>query len=206
MIVAGLTGGIGSGKSVAARLFRERGAAVISADEIAHRTIRRGGPAYDPVVALFGEGILSPDGEIDRKRLAAIVFDDPERREKLNRIVHPLVFRQAERLIEEIRRERPDAVVVFEVPLLIESGGHRRVDRVVAVTAARALRVRRLVQRDRLTQEQAEKRIDAQMPDEEKARFADYVIDGDRPIGEIEKQVDEIYRALVRIEHGERSN
>jgi dephospho-CoA kinase len=199
MIVAGLTGGIGSGKSTVARFFEEQGAVVINADEMAHRAIRRGSAAYDRVVSLFGKDILDPDGEIDRKNLGKIVFDDPNLLLELNRIVHPIVFEAWRRKKEKIAGDTPDAVVIFEVPLLVESGAHRMVDRVIVVRTERETQIRRLMSRDRIPRKEAEKRIDAQMSLEEKLRFADAIIDGDRDLEEVQKQVGKIYEELKRM-------
>ena len=117
MIWVGLTGGIASGKSTVARLFRNAGAAVIDADEIAHGVIRKGGPAYAPVVESFGAGILDPDGEIDRRHLGEIVFKDPDRRARLNQLVHPHVFVQAEAARRSMAAAAPAAEILNDVPL-----------------------------------------------------------------------------------------
>jgi dephospho-CoA kinase len=196
MIWVGLTGGIASGKSTVSRLFREAGAFIIDADEIAHDVIRKGGPAYAPVVEAFGPDILDETGEIDRKRLGAIVFQDAHQRERLNRLVHPHVYARAETERKAIAAAYPDAVILFDVPLLIETGAHREMDQVILVYVDRATQIDRLMKRDRLTREEAERRIDAQMPLDEKRRFADEVIDTRVPLPGVESAVRSLYRRL----------
>lgn len=196
MIWVGLTGGIASGKSTVSRLFRDAGAFIIDADEIAHEVIRRGGPAYASVVEAFGPGILGGDGEIDRRRLGEIVFTDAGRREALNRLIHPHVFERAEAARRAIAAAHPEAVILFDVPLLIETGAHDEMDAVVLVYVDRAAQAARLMQRDRLTREEAERRIDAQMPLDEKRRFADMVIDTRASMEEIERSVKILYQQL----------
>lgn len=196
MIWVGLTGGIASGKSTVSRLFREAGAFVIDADEIAHAVIRRGAPAYDGVVEAFGAVILDKKGEIDRKRLGEIVFNDARRRERLNQLVHPHVYAQAEKEKRAIAAAHPEAVILFDVPLLIETGVHREMDRVIVVYVDRATQIDRLIQRDGLTREEAERRIDAQMPLDEKRRFADEIIDTRVPWPGVEGAVRSLYQRL----------
>lgn len=198
MIWVGLTGGIASGKSVVARFLREAGAFVIDADEIAHAVIRKGGPAYGPVVEAFGEEILDPSGEIDRKHLGELVFRDAAKRARLNRLVHPHVFDRAVAEREEIARRNPKGVIVFDVPLLIETDVHREMDWVLLAYASRETRIDRLIRRNRLTRDEAERRIDAQTPLDEKVRLADEVIDTERPLEAIQKEVVEIYGRLKK--------
>lgn len=196
MIWVGLTGGIASGKSTVSRLFREAGAFVIDADEIAHAIIRKGAPAYAGVVEAFGTAILDKKGEIDRKRLGEIVFNDARRRERLNQLVHPHVYAQAEKEKTAIAAAHPEAVILFDVPLLIETGTHREMDLVIVVYVDRATQIDRLIKRDGLTREEAERRIDAQMPLDEKRRFADEIIDTRVPLPGVEGAVRSLYQRL----------
>lgn len=200
MIVAGLTGGIGSGKSTVSGYFRQRGAEVLDADAIAHRVIEKGTAVYQKILSLFGEEILGRDQQIDRKRLGKIVFNDSMLREKLNQIVHPVVYQEGRQQWERIEKKNPNAVVVFDVPLLVESGGQEQVDKVIVVWVSGDIQTQRLMKRDGVSQEEAEKRIAAQMPLEEKLRYADFTIDGSRPLEEVKKQVIEVYEALKQIE------
>ncbi|MDC4205023.1 MAG: dephospho-CoA kinase [Candidatus Manganitrophus sp.] len=196
MIWVGLTGGIASGKSTVSRLFREAGAFVIDADEIAHAVIRKGAPAYAGVVEAFGAAILDKKGEIDRKRLGEIVFNDARRRERLNQLVHPHVYAQAEKEKRAIAAAHPEAVILFDVPLLIETGAYREMDLVIVVYVDRATQIDRLIKRDGLTREEAERRIDAQMPLDEKRRFADEIIDTRVPLPGVEGAVRSLYQRL----------
>lgn len=196
MIWVGLTGGVASGKSTVSRLFREAGAFVIDADEIAHAVIRKGAPAYAGVVEAFGAGILDKEGEIDRKRLGEIVFNDARRRERLNQLVHPHVYAQAEKEKTAIAAAHPEAVILFDVPLLIETGAHREMDRVIVVYVDRATQIDRLIKRDGLTREESERRIGAQMPLDEKRRLADEIIDTRVPLLEVEGAVRSLYQRL----------
>lgn len=196
MIWVGLTGGIASGKSTVSRLFREAGAFVIDADEIAHAVIRRGAPAYAGVVEAFGAVILDKKGEIDRKRLGEIVFNDARQRERLNQLVHPHVYARAEKEKRALAAAHPEAVILFDVPLLIETGSYREMDRVIVVYVDRATQIDRLIKRDRLTLEEAERRIDAQMPLDEKRRFADEIIDTRVPLPGVEGAVRTLYQRL----------
>lgn len=200
MILAGLTGGIASGKSVVSRLFREEGAHIIDADQIAHEVIAPKGRAWENIVDVFGKGILLPDGSIDRKVLGAIVFDDPEKREQLNAIVHPRVFAEEEKRRKEIEKENPHAVVLFDVPLLIETGSYELMDKVILVYVDKALQIKRLMERDHLSKEESLKRIAAQMPLVKKKPYADYIIDGSKSLEKIQKRVNEIYVDLCRIQ------
>jgi len=196
MVWVGLTGGIASGKSTVSRFFREAGAFVIDADEIAHAVIRKGEPAYAGVVEAFGAGILNKTGEIDRKRLGEIVFNDAARRERLNQLVHPHVYARAETEKKAIAAAHPEGVILFDVPLLIETGAHQEMDRVILVYVDRATQIDRLIKRDGLTREEAERRIDAQMPLDEKRRFADEIIDTRLPLPGVESAVRSLYRRL----------
>lgn len=196
MIWVGLTGGIASGKSTVSRLFQEAGAFVIDADEIAHAVIRKGAPAYAGIVEAFGAVILDKKGEIDRKRLGEIVFNDARRRERLNQLVHPHVYAQAEKEKTAIAAAHPEAVILFDVPLLIETGSHREMDLVIVVYVDRATQIDRLIKRDGLTREEAERRIDAQMPLDEKRRFADEIIDTRVPLPGVEGAVRSLYQRL----------
>ncbi len=196
MIWVGLTGGIASGKSTVSRLFREAGAFVVDADEIAHEVIRKGAPAYAPVVEAFGAGILDETGEIDRKRLGEIVFQDARRRERLNQLIHPHVFARAEAKKRAMTAAHPGAVILFDVPLLIETGAHLKMDRVILAYVDRATQIDRVMKRDGLAREEAERRIDAQAPLDEKRRLADEIIDTRAPLPAIEAAVRALYRRL----------
>ena len=194
MLLVGLTGGIGTGKSTVARMLARRGAVVVDADELARRAVAPGTPGHAEVVARFGRDILAPDGSIDRKRLADVVFSDPAARRDLEAIVHPEVARMFAE--EAARHLGTDHVVVYVAPLLVETGRADEFDVLVVVTAPEEAQVERLVRERGMTEEEVRARIAAQLPQEEKAARADVVLDNGGPLEELERQVDELWRAL----------
>jgi dephospho-CoA kinase len=198
MIAVGLTGGIACGKSTVAEMFRDVGAYVIDADRLAREALAPGSAGARAVARAFGRG-AAPDGVVDRARLAALVFGHPRRRKRLEAIVHPRVFAAERRLTAEIAARDPDAVVVFDAALLIESGAHRRMDAVVVVTADQRTQIARLTARDGLSRAEALARINSQWPLAAKRKAADYVIDGRRPKAEIRRLVRGLYHDLLHM-------
>jgi len=177
MRVIGLTGGIASGKTTVSSILKDLGAVVIDADEVARRVVEPGQPAWQDILATFGPGVLNDDRTLNRPALAARVFGDPELLQKLNRITHPRVREYIEQKLAYLREQRPDAVVVLDVPLLYESGMDKMADEVWVVWVDEEVELARLMERDGLAREDALKRLRAQMPLREKARRADRVID-----------------------------
>jgi dephospho-CoA kinase len=194
----GLTGGAGSGKSTVAAMFAELGARVIDADRVAHEVIRSPQAAYHEIVREFGFEILDSEGEIDRKRYAAIVFANPEKLKILNAIVHPRVIERIEHLAEGFLLADPEAVVIVDAALLYEAGYADRFNKIIVAWSRPEQQIERLMARMRLTREQAELRIAAQMPAEEKRRRADYLIDCSDTVEETRKQVETLYAELLR--------
>jgi dephospho-CoA kinase len=175
MLRVGLTGGIGCGKSTVAAMMAELGCHVLNADKMAHALIAPGEPAYDDVVGKFGKHILAPDGSVDRGRLAAVVFADTDKLTALNAIVHPRVLRELDRELDRLARLDPHGVGVVEAALLIESGYHKTLDRIIVVTCTREQQLERLTNSTLgrgMSGEQAEQRIASQMPVEEKRKQA----------------------------------
>ncbi len=199
MLKVGLTGGIGSGKSEVARLLAAHGAIVVDADWIAREVVEPGTPGLARVVEEFGSGVLRPDGSLDREKLAGIVFADSERLQALNRIVHPLVRERTEELVAQAP---PDAVVVHDVPLLVENRMAPLYDLVVVVDAPVETQVERLVRRRGMTEEAARARIAAQASREERRAVADVVIDNSGSLADLKRQVDELWVELVRRARG----
>ncbi len=193
MLRIGLTGGIGSGKSTVAGLLAARGARIVDADRIAREVVEPGTPGLDAVVAAFGAGVLTPEGALDRPALAAVVFADPDARRRLDGIVHPLVRARAAELVAAAP---PDAVVVQDVPLLVETGQGASYDLVLVVQADLATRVRRLVGRG-LSEDDARARIAAQATDEQRRAVADVVLDNSGTVEELEAQVDRFWSERV---------
>jgi dephospho-CoA kinase len=189
----GLTGGIGSGKSTVAGLLAARGARIVDADRIAREVVAPGSAGLAAVVAAFGSGVLTEDGALDRPALAAVVFSDPQARARLDGIVHPLVRARAAELVAEAPA---DAVVVQDVPLLVETGQAASYDLVLVVEADLETRVRRLVQRG-LGADDARARIAAQATDEQRRAVADVVLDNSGTPEELEAQVDRFWTERV---------
>ncbi len=193
-MVLGVTGGIATGKSNVAGMFRALGAVVVSADELAREVVVPGAAALPKLVERFGESILLGDGTLNRKALAEIIFADPEARVALNAIMHPAIADLAEQRLWELSRGQ--GLVVYEAPLLFEAGAEGRVDAVLVVTADEQQQVRRLMARDEIGELAARARIAAQMPLAEKVRRADYVIDNSGTLLQAEAQVRELFGRL----------
>ncbi|MGH9668454.1 MAG: dephospho-CoA kinase, partial [Bryobacteraceae bacterium] len=175
MLRVGLTGGLASGKSFVAKALAGLGCFVIHADELGHQVLRRGGEAYDAVIAEFGPSILDPEGEIDRRKLAAIVFNDPAKLAALNRFVHPPVRARERQLAEEFTLHNPAGIVVIEAAILIETGAWKNYDRLIVAICEPDQQVERAIHRDAITREEAEARLRRQLPLKEKVKFAHYV-------------------------------
>jgi dephospho-CoA kinase len=196
VILVGLTGNIASGKSTVARLLSERGATIIDADVLARRAVERSTPAHGKIVRRWGDAVLAPDGHLDRAALRGIVFGDPDQLEELNQIVHPEVERLRERLLNEAE-QRGDRVVVCDIPLLFEAHMTERFDRIVLVDAPRPLRLERLVKDRGLHETDAMGMIAAQMPAELKRARADFIIENDGTLAELEARVQEVWEQLM---------
>jgi dephospho-CoA kinase len=197
----GLTGGIACGKSLVAQCLRTLGASIIDADELAHRLLEPGQPGYTAVVEAFGSSILEPrEGSsqppINRRRLGTLVFADAAQRRRLEALLHPLIFAEADRQRTALEAANPAAVIVFVAPLLFETGADRHVDRTIAVVADEATQASRMIARDGLSREEALQRIRAQWPVMEKQRRANEIIDGARPPDEVRQRVAELYKKL----------
>ena len=190
MTVLGLTGSFGSGKSVVARMFAALGAIIIDADEIAKEVVKPGTPAFQEIVQAFGREVVDEQGALDRKRLAAMVFQDAAKREMLNRIVHPRVRK---RELELLSQYKDNPLVVLSVPLLFENNMEHLVDKVVVVVVNEAERMRRLTeQQEGLTPDEIQRRLQAQMPQEEKRKRANFVIDNSGSLEEAQAQVKQL--------------
>jgi dephospho-CoA kinase len=195
MILIGLTGNIGCGKSTVAQMLSERGTTIIDADVLARRAVELGTAAYDQIVKRWGPAVLAADGHLDRAALRRIVFSDHEQLEELNQIVHPEVERLRNRLVDRARK-RGDRLVVCDIPLLFERHMTDRFDRIILVDANRALRLERLVKDRGLDEAEAMEMIAAQMPAELKRARADFVIDNDGTLTQLERRVQDVWTAL----------
>lgn len=178
MVLVGLTGGVATGKSTVASMFKRCGAVIIDADALARSVVEPGKPAWREIVKSFGKTVLNPDRTINRRVLGGIVFRDPAKLRRLERIVHPRVSRAQRRLVQSAFARNPRAVVVYDVPLLFEAGIERTVDHIIVVSADRDVQISRLRKRDGLSRADAIRRIKSQMPLAQKRRLADFVLDG----------------------------
>jgi dephospho-CoA kinase len=196
MLKVGLTGSIAVGKSYVLSVLRELGCVTFDADRIAHSVMEPGRVAYEDIVREFGREVLAADSSIDRAKLGPIVFADRERRDRLNQIVHPRVIEEQNRLLAEAEAANPNAIVVVDAALMIESGGYKRFDKLVVVYCDRESQIGRLMRRNQITREDAERRVAAQMSSEEKRRYADYEVNTSGTMEETRRRVIEIYGAL----------
>lgn len=201
MLRVGLTGGLASGKSFVGRELGSLGCLLIKADELGHQVLEPGGEAYDAVIAEFGPGILNADGTIDRRKLGAIVFHQPERLAKLNSMVHPPVRARTQKLIDDFAKDHPDGIAVSEAAILIETGSSRRYDRLIVAVCSAEQQIERAMARDHLTREEVLDRLSRQMPLAEKVKYADYVIDTsgtkERTIDQTRKVFEDLRRVIV---------
>lgn len=196
MLLVGLTGGVAVGKSTVARAFRDCGAHVIDADLLARQVVEPGKPAWRDIVRTFGRDILRPDRSIDRAALGAIVFRDPAQLKRLGEIVHPRVAREQARLTRAIAKQDPKAVVIYDAPVLIEANAHRRMDRLLVVTADRETQIARLRARNGLSRVEALRRIRSQLPLAKKRALADTIIDGTMPRRRLPATIRRLYAEL----------
>lgn len=197
-MIIGLTGGIASGKSLAAKELKRLGAHIIDADEIAKDDVNPGLAAYKDIVKEFGEGILNPDRTINRKALGQIVFSNPKLRERLEQITHPRILKEIDKGIEAIRANHAKAMIVVDAPLLIEIGLYKKMDKVIVIYCDEKTQTERLIKRDGFSVNEAKIRISAQMPLREKKRYADFVIDNSEAQDK-EKTKDEVKKIFKQI-------
>ncbi len=196
MIRAGLTGGLACGKGFVGGVLESLGCFLVRADDLGHRVMSIGGEAYEPVIRHFGKDILESNGEINRKRLAAKVFGDPERLVMLNGLIHPAVFRLEEQFFAEVQSRHPHSIAVVEAAILVETGSYRKFDRLIVIVCTEEQQIARAVDRDGCTPEEVVVRLQRQMPLSEKRKYADYVIDSSGTKQETISQVQEVYKSL----------
>ncbi|MCZ6489020.1 MAG: dephospho-CoA kinase [Acidobacteria bacterium] len=196
MISVGLTGGIGCGKSTVAGMFASLGAVTINSDDIGRTLMQPGNVVYDRIVSGFGSEMVDASGQLDRAKLADIVFHDLEKLKHLSAIVHAPVLREIDRQVQLARRKDPNAVILVESAVLFEAGQNRRFDKMVVVWCNPEQQVERYVAKSRIAVEDVRRRMDAQMPGEEKKRLADFVIDTSGPMEDSEKQSGEVFTQL----------
>ncbi len=204
MLIVGLTGGIASGKSSAGKILAELGAKIVDSDILARVVVEPGRPALEAIVERFGDGVITDDGILDREKLRDVVFNDRKALNDLNAIVHPEVFREIQREIDDYRNSKPKGPLVLDIPLLYESGADAIVDVVVVVYVDRETQIERLMARDGFSREDAENRVDKQMDLEEKKRRADFVIDNSGSFDDLRRETKTVFIKLMGLMSGAR--
>ncbi len=202
MLKVGLTGSIAVGKSFVCGVLSELGCHVLDADQTAREVVEPGTEGLRRIVKEFGREILLPTGRLDRKMLGAIVFSEPGKRQLLNSILHPLIIDEQDKWVESCSSTDPDGIAVIEAALMIESGGYKRFDELIVVWCGSDIQLQRLMKRNSIGLEEAEKMIAAQMPQEEKKRYASFLIDTSGSFDETRIQIEAVYKELRKLEAG----
>lgn len=206
MVIVALTGGIGSGKSTVARMFKDEGAYVIDFDYLARVVVEPDKPAWRDIIDYFGPEILSPDRTLNRSALAEIVFSDVESRKALEGLTHPRIFEESDALVKAIKRKDPSSIVIIDFPLLFELSLNKKFGKVILAYVPRAVQLKRIIKRDGLAREEAEKRLNAQISIEEKRCLSDYIINTEGGLNDTRNQVRKVaheLRELARKEEGD---
>src|SRR5215813_7929260 len=193
MLRVGLTGSIGVGKSFVAGVLAELGCHVLDADQTARAVVEKGAPGLNAVVKAFGENLLHDDGTLDRQKLADIIFTDEAQRELLNSILHPYIIAAQDEQMRRWEKDDPDGIAVIDAALMIESGGYRRFDKLIVVYCRPEIQLQRVITRTGLSDEEALQRINAQMSQDDKKKFADYLIDTSDGFEEARNQTQKVY-------------
>jgi len=199
MLKVGLTGSIAVGKSFVLGVLKELGCHVLDADEVAREVVKPGTAGLRAVVEAFGDEILRADGTLDRSKLGSIVFTDENKRRQINSILHPFIITAQDEELRRLEREDPQSIAVVDAALMIESGGYKRFDKLIVVHCDPEIQLQRLMKRDKLSREDAERRINSQMPQEEKKRYADFLIDTSGPFESTRQQVELAFHELKNI-------
>lgn len=197
MLIVALTGGIATGKSVVAAVFRDLGCYVQNADKIAHQLMEPGQPAWKKIVAHFGKGTLHKDQTVDRSRLGALVFTNEKERRFLNALLHPLVMAKKKEVIRRLRKEGKYKIFISEAALTLEAGFADFYDKIVVVYCPQEMQIQRLIERDKIDRKEAMKKIKAQMSPEDKIKHADYIIDSSGSLAHTVEQTERVFRNLM---------
>jgi dephospho-CoA kinase len=202
MLRVGLTGSIGVGKSFVTSIFEELGCHVLDADQTAREVVMPGTPGLMAITQEFGEEILNPDGTLNRKQLGALVFADESRRQRLNFLLHPFIIARQDEIMRKWEAEDPNGIGIIDAALMIESGGYKRFDKLIVVHCRPEVQLKRLMLRDKLSLEEAQRRISSQMSQEEKQKFADYLIDTSDGFELTRTQIISVHQKLIRVIRG----
>ena len=199
MLKVGLTGSIAVGKSFVLAVFSELGCHVLDADRTAREVVMPGTPGLAQIVREFGEGVLTAEGVLDRQKMASFVFAEEKKRLLLNSIVHPLVFEAQDLWLREREAENPDGIAIIDAALMIESGGYRRFEKLIVVWCEPEIQFERLIKRDRMSEDEAKRRIASQMPQEEKKKYADFLIDTSGGFDATRERCGQVHSELLQI-------
>jgi dephospho-CoA kinase len=202
MLRVGLTGSIGVGKSFVTSVFEELGCHVLDADQTAREVVMPDTPGLKAITQEFGEEILNPDGTLNRKQLGALVFADENRRQRLNHILHPFIIARQDEIMRGWEAEDPNGIGIIDAARRIESGGYKRFDKLIVVHCRPEVQLERLMLRDNLSRDEALRRINSQMPQEEKQKFADYLIDTSDGFELTRTQIISVHQKLIRVIRG----
>jgi len=196
MLRIGLTGSIAVGKSFVLEVLRELGARTIDADKIARECVEPGTPGLSAVVKEFGDGVLSADGSLDRAKVGTIIFSDEAKRQRLNSVLHPFIIARQDEIMRQWDGETPNAIAVIDAALMIESGGYKRFDKLIVVHCRPEIQIQRLMKRNNFSREEAELRVKSQMSQEEKQKYADYLIDTSGDFAATRRQIEAVWQTL----------
>ncbi len=199
MLKVGLTGSIGVGKSFVLGVLRELGACTVDADQIARECVEPGTMGLAAVVSEFGNDVLNVDGSLDRAKLGATIFADEAKREKLNSILHPFIIARQDEIMQQWERQTPSAIAIVDAALMIESGGYKRFDKLIVVHCQPEIQIQRLMNRNNLSRDEAELRVKSQMPQEEKMKYADYLIDTSGELVATRIQIEALWQTLQTV-------
>ena len=199
MLVVGLTGGMCCGKTTVSSMFAELGCLIIDADLISRKLVEPGEPSYKQIVRFFGKEILQKDKTLDRKKLGAIIFEDPAKRKLLNSILHPSIIKEEERLIREAREKGTHTIAIVSAALMIETGNYKAFKKVIVVHCNRELQIERIMKREKISRREAIQRITSQLTTREKKKHADYLINTSGPFTQTRKQVVQVYQKLLKL-------
>lgn len=195
-LFVGLTGNMGSGKTLAARIFEELGSHIIDADAICHSLVEPGKPALKEIIQVFGGSLIDENQELKRSKLAQIVFNDPGKRKILENILHPKVFEEEQKIFQQLEKDNPQVLAIVDAALLIESGNYKNMDQIVVVKCSKEKQINRLIKRNRWTLKDIEIRLKTQMPIDDKIKYADYIIDNNKTVDELRKQIYTIHQKM----------
>ena len=202
MLRVGLTGSIGVGKSFVTSVFVELGCRVLDADQTAREVVMAGTPGLKALIEAFGEEFLDADGTLDRKRLGTLILTDKNERQRLNHILHPFIIARQDEILSGWEAEDPNGIGIVDAALMIESGGYKRFDKLIVVHCRPEVQLERLMLRDKLSRDEALRRISSQMPQEEKQKFGDYLIDTSDGFDLTRAQTVEVHKQLIRVIRG----